>query len=125
MMTLFREGGFPIWFLLVFGALLLLAGARFAWRPDSNRLRLALALGVATLFTALTAICADLATVGHQAPAYLARHPEMTLASVLLQGMAESLSPAIIGFTVLTLAALFIALGFYRESPERERSLVS
>jgi hypothetical protein len=118
MLTLFREGGFPMWFLLVFGGLLLVAGARFAMRPDSARLRLALALGAATSFTMVTAICADLATVGHQAPGYLARHPEMTLASVLLQGMAESLSPAILGCTVLTLAALFIGLGCYRETLE-------
>jgi len=118
-MTLFREGGFPMWFLLAFGALLLAAGARHAHRPDASRLRLTIALGAATLFTMVTAISTDLATVGHQAPDYLARHPEMTLASVLLQGMAESLSPAILGCTVLTLAALCVALGFYRESPER------
>jgi len=118
MLTLFREGGFPMWFLLAFGGLLLISGARFAIRPDPLRLRLALALGVATLFTMLTAICADLATVGHQAPDFLTRHPEMNLASVLLQGIAESLSPAILGSTVLTLAALFIALGCYRESLE-------
>jgi len=116
MLTLFREGGFPMWFLLVFGGLLLVTSARFALRPDPPRLRLSLAVSAATLFTMFTAICAALATVGHQAPAYLARHPEMTLASVLLQGIAESLSPAILGCTVLTLAALFIALGCYRES---------
>jgi hypothetical protein len=118
MMTLFREGGFPMWFLLAFGMLLLIAGARFAIRPDAARLRLALALGAATLFTMVTAVSADLATVGHQAPDYLARHPELTIAAVLLQGFAESLSPAILGSTVLTLAALFIALGFHRESLE-------
>jgi len=118
MLTLFREGGFPMWFLLTFGALLLIAGARFALRPDPSRLRLALALGAATLFTMVTAVSAALATVGHQAPAYLARHPELTLAGVLLQGVAESLSPAILGATVLALAALFIALGCYRESLE-------
>ena len=118
MLTLFREGGFPIWFLLAFGGLLLISSARFAQRPGSARLRVALALGAATLFTTVTAICADLATVGHQAPNYLARHPEMNLASVLLQGLAESLSPAILGGTVLTLAALFVALGCYRESLE-------
>ena len=118
MMTLFREGGFPMWFLLAFGMLLLISGARFAMNPGPTRLRLALALGAATLFTMVTAISADLATVGHQAPSYLARHPELTLAAVLLQGIAESLSPAILGSTVLTLAALFIALGFHRESLE-------
>lgn len=118
-MTLFREGGFPMWFLLLFGALLLIAGARFAMRPDTTRLRLALALGAATLFTMITAISADLATVGHQAPDYLARHPQTTIAVVLLQGVAESLSPAILGSTLLTLAALFLALGFHREALER------
>jgi hypothetical protein len=118
MLILIREGGFPIWFLLAFAGLSLISGARFAMRPEPARLRLALALAASTLFTTLTAICAALATVGHQAPHYLATHPELTLASVLLQGVAESLSPAIIGCTVLTLAASFIALGCYRESLE-------
>ena len=118
MLTLFREGGFPIWFLLSFGALSLLAAARFALRPEPARLRLALALAAATLFTMSTAISAALATVGHQAPGYLARHPEDSLSGVILQGLAESLSPAILGSTVLTLSALFVALGCYRESLE-------
>jgi len=118
MITLFQEGGFPMWFLLAFGALLLIAGARYALRPDPARLRLTLALGAATLFTILTAVSTALATVGHQVPNYVARHPEVTLATAVLQGVAESLSPAILGSTVLTLAALFIALGFHRESLE-------
>jgi uncharacterized membrane protein len=118
MMTLFREGGFPMWFLLVFGTLLLISGARFAMRPEAARLRVTLALGAATLFTMITAISADLATVGHQVPNYLARHPETSLTTALLQGVAESLSPAILGSTLLTLAALFIALGFHREPVE-------
>jgi len=118
MLTLFQEGGFPMWFLLAFGGLLLIAGVRFAMHPGSARLRLTLALGAATLFTTVTAVSTALATVGHQVPTYLARHPEQTLPSVLLQGVAESLSPAIVGCTVLALAALLIALGCYRESLE-------
>lgn len=117
-MTLFREGGFPMWFLLAFAALLLISGARFALRPDPPRLRLTLALGAATLFTMVTAISTALAMVGHQAPDYLARHPETTMVVVILQGFAEAMSPAILGSTVLTLAALFIALGCYRQSLE-------
>ncbi len=107
-----------MWFLLVFGALSLICGARFALRPDANRLRLALALSSATLFTVLTAICADLAMVGHHAPEYLAKHSGESLATVLLQGFAESMSPAILGFTMLTLVTLFIALGYYRAAIE-------
>jgi len=116
MLTLFQEGGFPMWFLLAFGGLTLVAGTRFAILPNPARLRVALSLGGATLFTTLTAVAADLAAVGHQAPDFLAKHPEHTLAGVLLQGLAESLSPAILGCTVLTLTASFIALGYYRAS---------
>jgi Na+/proline symporter len=114
MLTLFEEGGFPMWFLLVFGVMTLVSAARFAARPESTRLRLAGALGLATLFTTLTAICADLAAVGHQAPNYLSRHPELSLSSVLLQGAAESMSPAIVGFTIMSLASLVVALGIHR-----------
>lgn len=116
MLTLFREGGFPMWFLLAFSVLSLLSAACYAVRPDAPRLRLSLALGAATLFTMVTCVAAAFATVGHQAPDYLKRHPEETLTTVLLQGAAESLSPAILGNTVLTLLALLIGLGAYRES---------
>ena len=107
-----------MWFLLAFAGLTLFCGARFAIRPDRDRLRLVGALGLATLFTTLTAICADLAMVGHHAPDFLASHPTLPLSTVVLQGIAEALSPAILGFTVLTLSALLVALGCYRESAE-------
>ena len=105
-----------MWFLLAFSLLSLLSAARFAMRPDAPRLRLTGTLGLATLFTTCTGVAAAFATVGHQAPEYLKRHPTETMTTVLLQGMAESLSPAILGFTVLTLVALLLALGAYRES---------
>jgi len=116
MLTLFREGGFPMWFLLVFGGLSLVCGARFALRPEPMRLRLTIAMSLATLFTLLTCVAAALAMVGHQLPSYLLQHPTESLPDALLQGVAESLSPAILGFTVLTLVSLFVALGCYRES---------
>jgi hypothetical protein len=114
MLTLVQEAGFPIWFVLAFGALTLLCCARYAAMPRSERLPLAGALGLATLFSTITAICADLATVGHQGPTFLAQHPDMQVYALVLQGGAESLSPAIIGFSMLTLAALLVALGCYR-----------
>ncbi len=103
-----------MWFLLAFSLLTLLASGRFAAGPSSLRLRTALALGAATLFTTLTCIVADLAMVGHHAPDYLAQHAELSLGAVLLQGTAEAMSPAILGFTVLSLGSLVLALGFYR-----------
>ena len=118
MLTLFREGGFPMWFLLVFSGLSLVSGTRFAIRPDASRLRLTVAMGSATLFTMFTSVCAALAMVGHHLPSYLQSHRSESFPDALLQGCAEALSPAILGFTVLTLVALFVALGCYRESLE-------
>src|SRR5512147_2007460 len=98
MLNLFIEGGFPMWFLAAFGLLTLVFAARFAGAPVRRPLRIALAMAAAAAFTTLTGLCTDLAMVGHHAPEYLSSHPETTLVEVLLQGMAESLSPAILGF---------------------------
>ncbi len=114
MLTLIQEAGFPIWFVLAFGALTLLCSARYAATPRVERLALAGALACATLFSTFTAVCADLAAVGHHGPEFLAQHPDTQVYALVLQGGAESLSPAIIGFSVLTLAALLTALGCYR-----------
>lgn len=116
MLDLFIEGGFPMVFLLAFGLATLVFAARFARAPVRRTLRIALATSAATAFTTLTGICTDLARVGHHAPAYIASHPGTTLSDALLQGVAESLSPAILGFTTLSVAALLVAVGFHREA---------
>ena len=116
MIPLFVEGGFPMWFLLVFGVAALITAARFARIPARRTLRVALALSLATACTAVTGVATDLATVGHQVPNYLRRHPEEGIVYILLQGFAESMAPAILGFTTLSLVALLVAVGFYRES---------
>lgn len=115
MLTLFTEGGFPMWFLLAFGLATLIFATRFAWAPLRRTLRTTFALAGATAFTTLTSICTDLAAVGHHLPGYVTKHPDTTLAQALLQGIAESLSPGILGFTMLSLTALILALGFQRE----------
>lgn len=117
MANLMLEGGGPMWFLAAFGIATLLFAALYARYPGRRRLETTLALAVATLATTCTCICADLAAVGHHAPKYLAEHPGATLPEVLLQGFAESMSPGILGFTVLSLAAVIVAFGLQR-APE-------
>jgi hypothetical protein len=115
MLTLFVEGGFPMWFLLAFGLATLVFAARFALAPARRALRTTFALASGTALATLTAMCADVAAVGHGAPGYLKTHPETTLVDALLQGVAESMSPCIVGFAMLSLAALIVALGYQRE----------
>ena len=110
-----REGGFPMFFLLAFGGAALIAAARFARAPNQRRLRASVGLGLATGFTTVTATCADLAAVGHHAPEYLRSHPESTMSDVLLQGFAESMSPGILGFTMLSIVAITLVLGVLRD----------
>jgi hypothetical protein len=117
MATLMREGGFPMFFLLAFGLAALALAVRFAVAPSQRALKTALALSAATTFTAITGICAAFAAVGRQAPDYLKRHPESSLAEVVLLGIGESMSPGILGFTMLSLVALIVALGVYRQNP--------
>jgi hypothetical protein len=118
MATLLLEGGFPMWFLLAFGLATLVFAGRFAWSPVRRTLRTTGALALATAMTTLTSICTDLATVGHHAPGYLKEHPSESMVTVLLQGVAESMSPGILGFTILSLCGLLLAVGFHREVVE-------
>jgi hypothetical protein len=116
MWTLFQEGGLSMWLLVAFGAATLVAAGRFAWRPERRRLWGAVALGIATGSAAATGICSDLAAVGHHAPRFLQDHPGVALPEILLQGFAESMAPGILGFTMLSLGALLVALGLYRQA---------
>jgi hypothetical protein len=113
--ALFVEGGFAMWFLSAFGLATMAFATRFAWAPVRRTLRTTGGLATATVFSSLAGVCVDLATVGHHAPSYRIGHPEASLVEVVLQGAAESLSPAILGFAMLSLAALIVALGFQRE----------
>jgi hypothetical protein len=117
MATLVREGGFPVFFLLAFGLLAMAFAVRFATAPSQRMFRTTLALGAATLLTSINGIFAALSAVGHHAPEYLKRHPESSLSEVVLLGFGESMAPGILGFTILSLIALILALGVYRQNP--------
>ncbi len=118
MWTLILWGGFPIWFVLAFGLMSLAAAARFAASAKRQQLGLVVGLSVATLFSVLNGIVADLATVGHSVMVgwdrYVADGGPANLARIWGQGLAESLSPGIIGFTLLSLTWLVAAVGLNR-----------
>jgi hypothetical protein len=115
MLAFFQAGGFPMFFLLAFGLAALVVAGLYARVPSRARLRQAVALSLATGFTAVTGTATAIAAVGHQAPSFLAQHPELTLPKVLLLGLAESMAPLILGFTLLSLVALVVTVGLYRE----------
>jgi hypothetical protein len=117
MATLILEGGFPVFFLLAFGLAAMAFAVRFATAPSQRVFKTTLALCAATAFSSINGIFAAVSAVGHHAPEYLKHHPESSLAEVVLLGLGEAMSPGILGFTVLSLIALILALGVYRQNP--------
>lgn len=116
MMTLMREGGFPMIFILIVGLVGLTEAALMAARPDRRRLRRLLGYGLALFATTLAGTAAALGAVFHALPAQFADDPKLHL--VLLQGLGESMSPGILGFAFIALIALVGGVGAGRLPPD-------
>jgi hypothetical protein len=118
MSDFFRAGGFPMWFVLVFGLIALGAAAAFARRPDPRRVDAIKALTWATLFSVGAGIVADIAAVGSKVPQNpeWANSPKIHL--VIMEGISESMSPGILGFALLSLTWMVMAVGHRRLAHE-------
>ncbi len=117
MIELFREAGFPIIPVTLFGTLTLLSALMLCLKGDRRRLHFIVAMGAATLAAVACATCADLAAVGHRAPT-LCKQLGLALPECLLQGMAESMAPGVLGFSLLALAGMATAIGLVRTRAE-------
>lgn len=114
MWTLIRNGGvIPMAFILVFGLLALGASFYFAVRPQRRSLGFITSMAQATLFGTLAATAADLgATLYAASHAWEAAGANASQAAhLIVQGFAESTSPAILGFSFLALTAMLTAVG--------------
>ncbi|MBX3188427.1 MAG: hypothetical protein KF819_15525 [Labilithrix sp.] len=115
MWTLIRNGGvIPMMFILVFGAVSLVSAFYFAVRAQRRSLGFLKSMSQATLYATLAATAADvgatLYTVQkvYDEPAKFDNAPPVR---ILIEGLAESTSPAILGFPVLALTAMLTAVG--------------
>jgi hypothetical protein len=112
MLEFFMAGGFPMWFLLIFGGLSLAGAVLFARRPDAQRLASVRALSVATLCSVGAGVASCFAAVGYNVPQHFADEPNVHM--VVLTGIAESMSPAIMGLAILSITWLIVAVGHRR-----------
>ena len=114
MIEFIRSGGVAMLVVLIFGLTTLISSVLFARGPDAHKVRFLVAMAFATLFAAINGPAAGVATTFHSMAnnAELGHSPELKL--ILLQGISESLANAILGFTLLTLAAFVTAIGFRR-----------
>jgi hypothetical protein len=111
MLELLRSGGVPGLFVVLFGLLTLAAATRFAIRPHTGDVAGIRALTATTAFAVLTALAANFTAVMWKVtgrPEW-AHDPELHL--IVMRGLGEATTPAILGFAVLTVTWFLVALG--------------
>jgi hypothetical protein len=114
MSWVWQAGGFPMYFVLGFGLIALGAALFFAAKPDARRVDSIRALTWATLFSIFGGIVSDIAAVGTKVPnnPEWANNPKIHL--IVMEGIAESMAPGILGFTLLSLVWMVMAVGHRR-----------
>lgn len=119
MWTLIRNGGVvPMMFILIFGIAGLLAAFFFAIRAERRTLGFLKTISAAVFFATLSATCADVGAtlynvsdVYEKGEPYKFRDQPIHPSAMIVQGMAESTSPGILGFSFLAVIAMLSAVG--------------
>jgi len=117
MWTLMRNGGIPpMSFILLTGLVGLAAAFHFAIRARPQTLAFIRGMAMATLFGTLTASCADVGATLYTAEKCFEKAASEAEAlphaiHVVVEGLAESTSPGILGFAFLALTAMLVAVG--------------
>jgi hypothetical protein len=112
MITLMRNGGGPMIFILLFGLVGLATAFWFAVRPSERHVGFIKWMSRATMWSVLCGFSADLAAVFYNTTTddYDAMPPALFV-RIVVHGLAESMSPGIVGFALLSLTALVAAVG--------------
>lgn len=109
MIDFFLSGGVSMIFVLLFGGAAVGAAAMTITRPSARVQSALRSLSLATAFSSIAGVASCFAAVGYHVtgnPAW-AQSPDLHL--LLLTGVAESMSPAVLGFALLALAWVIAA----------------
>jgi hypothetical protein len=105
-------------FLLLLGGVGILAAFHFAVRAQRKSLGFLKSLSAAVLFATLAATCADVGATLHavsgiyeRGPPYTFRDRPVVPEHLLVEGLGESTSPGILGFSFLALIGMLMAVG--------------
>lgn len=107
-----QAGGFGMYEVAAFGITVLIAAIRFAFRPDERQIPFVRAMTAATLLAIACAVSSDVATMLYSVPHISENSADW--AGLLLRGSFESLTPACLGFGLLSLAWVIQAVGLRR-----------
>lgn len=124
MWMLIRNGGVvPMSFILLVGVLALGASFHFAVRGERRSLGFIRGAMASVLFATLAATAADVGATLYAATRAWDTPGEggpLSAARLLVEGLAESTSPSILGFSFLALSALLTAVGHRRLAERSE-----
>lgn len=112
MTRFFIEGGWGMFPVLIIGLIVLFASIRYLIDGEPVRLRFIGVLALAQLVLLAQSSFANVAAVLHAT----ARSKPDVRWILLLQGLYESTRPALLGFGLLTLSLVLVAIGVYRIS---------
>ena len=114
MVEFMKAGGWSMWFVLLLGLGALVSAILFLARSDLRKLSLVRALSLATVFAIASGLCANVAAVFSNTATEeeLAHSPDLHL--YVMRGLAEAAAPGILGFTMLSIGWLLVAVGTRR-----------
>ena len=113
MWEFFKDGGFVMWPILVFGVLTIAAAIRFAVKPGREKIGFIVAIGLTTLIAVLHGTVTDFGAV-FGALANPTRVPDAQLTRTMWDGFQEATRPGAFGGALLTLAAIAFSAGVLR-----------
>lgn len=116
MFELFSAGGFPMYAVVGFGVAALVAACLFAWHPRVERLGFIVGMSLAEAFISVAGVAKQIAKVLTFVSHGLEDKGWDTLLAtrIVLQGISETMSPVIFGFSFVSLVAFVCAVGFRR-----------
>ena len=119
MVEFFKEGGWCMWSILVFGLVTIAAAIRFAARPERQQMGFVGAMGMTTVLATVHGTWTDFGAV-FNALSDDKIVPDAHLTRTMWEGFKEATRPGAFGGALLTLACLLFAVGLLRMKPKAE-----
>jgi hypothetical protein len=117
MLNLLRDGGPPVWLILLVGVITLVDAVLIARRADARKLAFLRALTVTLVFAMISGFAGGVArSIGALSHLPPGRHTDWPF--FLVKGIGEAMADIVLGSALLTLSWFIAAIGVRRRPPD-------